>query len=185
MDWRRAYHWATIGIMGYCAGQGAAVMWPEWSAWTWWGIGIGMAPLLAVPTAWDNREAIRLRLCRMMQESWPWPGVFAWPVAHQRRSALLRDLYRLRDAWRRYETTDGKDADASATIGLLTNKHRWIFDYVIDELNENMAAIVFCIETLERGGRDAERHIQERMGTLQPFGLSESAHARAGGLRVK
>ena len=58
MGWRQAYYWAVAGAIGLCFGQGAVVMWPEWSAWTWWGIGIGLTPFLAVPTIWDRRHSL-------------------------------------------------------------------------------------------------------------------------------
>ena len=37
-------------------------MWPEWSAWTWWGIALALTPLLVLPTIWDNRAAIWMRV---------------------------------------------------------------------------------------------------------------------------
>ena len=33
-------------------------MWPEWSAWTWWGIALSLTPFLALPTIYDYRHAL-------------------------------------------------------------------------------------------------------------------------------
>ena len=55
---RRLYHWTVFGAAGFGYGQGVVVMWPEWSAWTWWGLATAMLPLLAIPTIWDQRHAL-------------------------------------------------------------------------------------------------------------------------------
>ena len=55
---RRLYYWSVAGIAGFGYGQGVIVMWPEWSAWTWWGLATAMLPLLLVPTLWDRRRSI-------------------------------------------------------------------------------------------------------------------------------
>lgn len=36
---RRFYYYAVMGAAGFLFGQGVIVMWPDWSAWTWWGLG--------------------------------------------------------------------------------------------------------------------------------------------------
>lgn len=36
-------------------------MWPEWSAWTWWGLAAATLPLYALPTVWDRWGAGALR----------------------------------------------------------------------------------------------------------------------------
>ncbi len=59
MLWKRqVYYWAITGAVGFCIGQGAVVMWPEWSAWTWWALAAAGVPLLAVPTIYDRRNRI-------------------------------------------------------------------------------------------------------------------------------
>ena len=37
-------------------------MWPEWSAWTWWGLSLACLSLLAVPTLYDRRGNLALAL---------------------------------------------------------------------------------------------------------------------------
>lgn len=65
--WKSVWHWSIIGVIGFCVGQGAVVMWPEWSAWTWWGLAAAFIPLLAVPTIYDHRERI---LTALRARSW-------------------------------------------------------------------------------------------------------------------
>lgn len=50
---QRAYYFAILGIGGFFIGRGTEVMWPDLSAWTWWGmgaatfiIGFGTPPVL-------------------------------------------------------------------------------------------------------------------------------------------
>ncbi|MDE0489221.1 MAG: hypothetical protein OXI07_08530 [Gammaproteobacteria bacterium] len=47
----------AAGIIGFLYGQGVIVMWPEWSAWTWWGLATACLPLFAVPTLYDKWKA--------------------------------------------------------------------------------------------------------------------------------
>ena len=35
---RRIYPFTVLGCSGFFLGRGTEVMWPEWSAWTWWGL---------------------------------------------------------------------------------------------------------------------------------------------------
>ena len=59
MEWRRqVYYWGVTGTVGFCIGQGAVVMWPEWSAWTWWALAAAGVPLLVAPTIYDRRNRI-------------------------------------------------------------------------------------------------------------------------------
>ena len=59
MVWKRqVYYWGVAGAMGFCVGQGAVVMWPEWSAWTWWTLAAACVPLFVVPTIYDRRDRI-------------------------------------------------------------------------------------------------------------------------------
>ena len=55
---RRVFYWSVIGVAGFGYGQGVIVMWPEWSAWTWWALATAVLPLLIVPTIWDRRESL-------------------------------------------------------------------------------------------------------------------------------
>ena len=55
---RRFYYFGVFGALGFFAGQGVIVMWPEWSALTWWGLALACLPLLAIPTLWDNRHQL-------------------------------------------------------------------------------------------------------------------------------
>ena len=50
---RQAYPFAVLGVTGFFLGRGTEVMWPDLSAWTWWGlavatpiIGFGGPPLV-------------------------------------------------------------------------------------------------------------------------------------------
>ena len=55
---RKLYYLAVVGAIGFAGGQGVIVMWPEWSAWTWWGIAVALIPLLAGPKIYDYRRDI-------------------------------------------------------------------------------------------------------------------------------
>lgn len=54
---QKYYYWMVAGIVGFLYAQGVIVMWPEWSAWTWWGLATLMLPLFAVPTLYDKWQA--------------------------------------------------------------------------------------------------------------------------------
>ena len=56
------YYWAVTGVIGFLVGQGVLVMWPEWSAWAWWGLALAMLPLYAVPTIYGRRHKIYMAL---------------------------------------------------------------------------------------------------------------------------
>lgn len=47
-----------MGGIGLCYGQGTIMMWPEWSAWTWYAVGTALIPLLWLPNAWEKRDRI-------------------------------------------------------------------------------------------------------------------------------
>lgn len=64
---RRFYYWSVFGVAGFGYGQGIIVMWPEWSAWTWWGLATAVLGLLAVPTIWDNRASLGTSFRRLFQ----------------------------------------------------------------------------------------------------------------------
>jgi len=56
---RRFYFYSLVGLAGFGFGQGAIVMWPEWSAWTWWGLATATLVIgLPLPTILDNRQRI-------------------------------------------------------------------------------------------------------------------------------
>ena len=62
MGWRQAFYWVSCGGAGFCVGQGATLMWPEWSPWTWFALGCAFLSLSAVPTIWDHRDWLIRRL---------------------------------------------------------------------------------------------------------------------------
>ena len=67
---RRFCYYGAIGGFGFCLGEGASLMWPDWSPWTWWAVGCAFLLLLPLPTLWDRREAIKAGLALPALPGW-------------------------------------------------------------------------------------------------------------------
>ena len=79
-----AYPLAVLGITGFFLGRGTEVMWPDLSAWTWWGLA------LATPIIGFGVPAAYRRWFVSWRQNWNLPSLIS-------RRGLPRDLIPLID----------------------------------------------------------------------------------------